>query len=253
MKKAGIISIFILTLFYSLSGQKLEFGIQYVPLQASMISFDKDFIIFDDYTSQKILNQSFRLSAPSFSNSGLFIRYNLNKVSFQSGLNFQNNVYYYGRKTFDYMTSFASFYYSSIDVPATVAYTFRRNEKLKFRVLAGMNSKVFKIRRNYYSVFARRIDYFTYAEATVSEKEKRMYMTDKVNPFIVYFRSGIGIRYYNFTTDLYLDNNITKMSKSIDNYNANIIKTYQLNLAIGFSIAPKDLKSRNNREKLTKE
>lgn len=153
-----------------------------------MISFDKDYVIFSDYTSQKILAPKFRFSAPSFSNSGLFLRYNLSKITFQTGINFQNNVYYYSQKVYDYMISRASFYYSSIDVPVTCAYTFRKDEILKVRIQAGLNGKLFKIHRNYYSIFARNIDYLAYTEATASEKEKRINMVDKVRPFIAYFR-----------------------------------------------------------------
>jgi hypothetical protein len=253
MKRAGIILIFCFIGIYPLLGQALEFGIQYIPIQATNITFDQDYIIFSDYSSLKILEPAFRMSSPSLSNSGLFMRYNRRHISFQTGLNFQNNVYFYGKKTYDYMTSFASLFYSSIDIPLTVAYTFRRDEKLKFRILAGVNNKIFKIRRNYYSVFSKKFDYLIYTEATASEKEKRNFMIDKINPFIVYFRSGIGIKYYNLSADLCLDRNLTAMNRYVDKYNANLKDTYQINLVLGFSIAPKDLKYKKFKGKINKE
>ena len=254
MKRAYIILIFSFFGLHYLSGQTFEFGIQFIPIQASIISFDQDYIIYNDYTSQKILNPSPRLSLPSLSNSGLFLRYIRKQVSFQTGLNFQNNVYFYGKVTsFSYFTSYASLFYSSIDIPFTATYTFRHDEPVKFRILAGINNKIFKIRRNYYSVFSKSFDYFFHDEANYAVDEKRKFVIEKLNSFIVYFRSGIGMEYYNFTADLFIDRNITTMNRYIDKYNANFKDTYQINLALSFSIAPKDLKSKKYIRKLNKE
>lgn len=43
------------------------------------------------------------------------------------------------------------------------------------------------------------------------------------------------------------------MNRNLDPYNANFKNSYLLNIALGFVIAPKDLKSRNNKGKLNKE
>ena len=254
MRKAYIILIFSFFGLHYLPGQTFEFGIQFIPIQASMISFDQDYIIYNDYTSQNILNPSPRLSLPSLSNSGLFLRYIHKQASFQTGLNFQNNVYFYGKRVLsDYTSTYASLFYSSIDIPFTATYTFRHNEPVKFRILAGINNKIFKIRRNYYSVFSKSFDYFNYAAANSADDEKRNFIIDKLKSFIVYFRSGIGMEYYNFTADLFIDKNITAMNRYIDKYNANFKDSYQINLALGFSIAPKDLKSKKYTRKLNKE
>jgi|WetSurMetagenome_2_1015567.scaffolds.fasta_scaffold226031_1 hypothetical protein len=253
MRREVIILILGFLLTDPLMGQSVEFGIQYVPLQVSKITFDQNYLIFNDYTSVKVLDPSFRLSIPSLSNSGLFVRYKTRRLSYQTGLNFQNNVYFYSKKTSDYTTTYASVFYSSIDVPMTITLVLKPENKLKIRLTAGLNNKLFKIRRNYYSVFAKKFDYFNYAEATSSDDEKRKFMINKVNPFISYLRSGIGIRYYNFTADILLDMNLTDMNINKDIYNANYKNTSQINLVLGFAIAPKDLKLRTSKRQISKE
>jgi hypothetical protein len=253
MKQVVIILILSFTGLFSLSGQKFDFGIQYSPIQLSRISFDQNYVIFDDYSSLKIYKPKFRISAPSISNSGVFLRYKAHHAAFQTGLNFQNNVYFYSKRIYDYTISSVSIYYSSIDIPLTLTYTLRHEEKVKYRITAGVNNKIFKIRRNNYSIFSKSLDYMNYVDATTADTERRKFMIDKIKPFILYFRSGIGFELYNFTADIYLDRNLTEMNRYIDKNNANYIDTYQINLALGFSIAPKDLKYKKFKEKINKE
>lgn len=74
MKKIWIISLLIFCRT-NVSGQSFDFGIQYIPLQASLLSFDQDYLIFDDLTSLRVNDVSPGVGAPSLSNTGLFLRY----------------------------------------------------------------------------------------------------------------------------------------------------------------------------------
>ena len=154
---AILLSVFLTSTI--MSGQKIEFGIQYAPLQFSSLSFDQNYVIFDDHTSYNLNVTGLNLTIPSLSNSGLFVRFPFGNLALQTGFGFQNNVNYYSVKT-TYLNTKVAFFYSSIDIPASLAYTLRSNEKLKFRILAGANAKMFKIRRSYYSIFAKSFDIF---------------------------------------------------------------------------------------------
>ena len=253
MKRSLVILIFIVISAAAINGQKFQFGIQYMPLQASKISFDQDYIIFDDYSSLKTLKPAFRISIPSLSNSGLFLRYNTKHITFQTGANFQNNVYFFSEKSTYSSGTSISFFYSSVDIPLTAAFTFNTDEKVKYRILAGGNFKLFKFKRNYYSVFAKSFDYINYAEEAASDKGRREFMVTKINPIILYARAGIGIQYYNITADLCLDKNLTNMNRQVDKYNANFIDSYQVNIILGFRIAPGDLKDKTRQLKIAKQ
>jgi len=178
----------------------------------------------------------------------------MRKVSLQSGLNFQNNVYYYANKTMNNTSSsYSSLFYSSIDLPAVAVLTLFPDEKVKLRLSAGIDNKIFKFKRNYYSVFYKNFDKFNYANEDEEDSEKRDFMVDKIRPFIVYFRSGIGLKYYNITADFYFDRNITPMNRNIDKYNANCKSTSLVTCVFGFSFAPKDLKYKRTMGKIDKE
>lgn len=237
-----------------INGQTFHFGIQYMPLQATRISFDQNYIIFDDYTALKTLNPAFRISLPSLSNSGLFLRYDTRQIALQTGANFQNNVYFFSEKSSYYSPdSYVSFFYSSVDIPLTAAFTLRPDGKVKYRILAGVNTKLFKFKRNYYSVFEKRWNYFNYSEVIASDKNKREFMVAKINPIMLYARAGLGIKYYNITADLCIDKNLTNMNKQVDKYNANFVDSYQINLILGFQISPGDLKNKTRELKIAKE
>jgi hypothetical protein len=188
---------------------------------------------------------------PSLSSSGLFVRFPLGKLALQSGLGFQNNAYYYCTKP-GYNATKVLFFYGSIDIPLTLVYTFSSNTKLKFRILGGVNSKLFKIRRSYYSVFAKSFDTMN-NEEYVSDSEKRKFMVNRVNPFMLYSRAGAGISYYNFTIDLCADRSITDMNWKKDLYNANFTDSFQVTFVLGFRIAAKDLKVNREQNKIGKE
>ena len=235
-----------------MSGQKIEFGIQYTPLQFSGLSFDRDYMIFDNYTSSKLNVPGMKLTLPSLSNSGLFLRFPLKKIVLQTGLGFQNNVYNYSVST-TYSDSYDVFFYSSIDVPVFLSYTFRSSGKLKFRCLAGVNTKMFKIKRSYYSVFAKALDPYAYAEDYENISQKRDFIVSKVNPFMLYSRVGAGIKYYNISMDICADRNITNMNRMQDHYNANFKDSYLVTVVFGFQIANKDLKISKEQSKISKE
>ena len=253
MKKAHIIFFSVLFSCSQANGQSFDFGIQYIPLQASMISFDQRFVIFNDYTSSKIIDPSFKMALPSLSNTGLFVRYNpARHFSFQSGVNFYNNVYYYSEKSTYVSGTYVPFFYSSIDIPLTAAVTLNPDAILKFRLTGGINSKMFRLKRNYYSIFSKSFDYIFHNEETDSDEQKREFMIDKVNPFILFSRIGAGVQFYNITADLCLDKNLTNMNREIDTYNANFKDSYQINLIMTFRIAPKDLKKKTTGDKIEK-
>lgn len=252
MKRPLIIIALIIASLGTAKGQKFEFGIQYIPLELSKVTFDQESFIFNDYTSVKISDPVYRLSVPSLSNAGFFVRWNRKNISLQSGLSFHNNVYFYSHKGTYSMSTFMSFFYSSLDLPVTFSYTVFPDNKLKFRLTGGVNSKMFRMRRNYYSVFTKNFDYFNYAEESSADREKRRFMIGQVSPFIVYSRFGFGIKYYNITADLFFDGSITSSDRKIDRYNANLKDTYQINLALGFSIPSKDLAYRKSGGKISK-
>ena len=219
-----------------------------------MLSFDQKFVIFNDYTSSRIIDQSFKMALPSLSNTGIFIRYNpVRHLSVQSGVNFYNNVYYYSQKSTYVSGTYVPFFYSSIDIPLTAAYTVKPDAIWKFRITGGLNSKMFRMKRNYYSIFSKSFNYIFHAEETEADEQKREFMVEKVNQFILYSRIGAGIQFYNITADICVDKNITDMNKKIDAYNANFMDSYQINLIMSFRIAPKDLRQKTTRDKIRKE
>ena len=218
-----------------------------------MISFDQRFVIFNDYTSSKIIDPSFKLALPSLSNTGLFLRFNpTRRFSVQSGINFYNNVYYYSEKSTYTAGTYVSFFYSSIDIPLTAVLTLNPDAIWKFRLTGGVNSKIFKLKRNYYSILSKSFDYIFHNEETDSDEQKREFMIDKVNPLMLYSRLGAGVQFYNITADLCLDKNLTDMNRGTDPYNANFKDSYQINLVMTFRIAPKDLKKKTNLHKIGK-
>jgi hypothetical protein len=251
VKNIFIIPFFFLLSVIPLTGQSLEFGITYIPVGFSKITFDRDYIIFDDYSSAK-LEQTFNMLVPSLSNSGLFVRIPFKSFSIQSGLNFQKNTYYYSTNTY-YSNASNSFFYSSIDIPLEIIYTFNPNNVIKFRILAGGNAKLFKIRTNYYSVFKPLIEISYGNIESEAAKKNQEFIRKKINPFIFYSRFGAGFRYFGMTADLCFDKNLTPMNRNIDQYNANFKDTYQINIVLGFTIANKDLKYNRNTNKIIKE
>jgi hypothetical protein len=253
MRKVTVILLLAFLAFPAVSGQKLEFGIQFTPLEFSSLTFDQKYIVFDDYTSYKLNTQGLRLAIPSLSNSGLYVRYPFgNHLALQSGLAFQNNVYYYSVNE-TYQSTLRSFFYSSIDVPVFFSYTLSESAKLKLRLLAGANVKNFKIRRNYYSIFAQSLDVFFNQQDAESDTQKRDFIISKVNPFMIYSRIGTGLSYYNFTLDLCADKNLTTMNRKPDAYNANFKDSFQLTLVLGIRLSNKDLKVTKKQDKIIKQ
>jgi hypothetical protein len=230
--------------------QKTEFGIRYTPINFTKLTFDQDFIVFQDYTSLRITEKYF-MSFPSLSNSGLYVKFPLRRLALETGLNFQNNTYFYGKRI-TYQNANVSFFYSSIDIPVSAVLTLNPDNILKLRLVAGMNSKFFKIRRNYYSIFAKGFDYFFYSEEYKSDKDNRDFMVEKVNPFILYSRVGAGLEYFQWTLDLYVDKNLTGMNVKKDSYNANFMKSGIVSIALGFQFARGNMSDRNS-SRITKE
>ena len=251
MKNIFIIPVFFLLSAISLKGQSPEFGICYVPIGFSKITFDQDFIVFDDYTSSK-LNQNYVMSFPSLSNSGLFVRFPFKSFAVQTGLNFQRNTYFYSENT-RFEGTKNLFSYSSFDIPLQLNYTINPDNILKFRILAGANAKFFKIRTNYYSIFGKMANISYYNVENKAAIKNRDFMMERINPFSIYSRFGVGLRYFGMTIDLCFDKSITPLNKNIDKYNANFEDTYQINIMLGFQFAKKDLKYKRNVNKIIKE
>ena len=251
MKNFFIIPVFLLLSAIALKGQSPEFGICYVPIGFSKITFDQDFIIFDDYSSAK-LHQNYVMSFPSLSNSGLFVRFPIKSFAVQTGLYFQRNTYFYS-KNIRFEGTKNLFSYSSFDIPLQLNYTINPDNIIKLRILAGGNAKFFKIHTNYYSIFGKMVDISYVNLETKAAIKNRDFMMERINPFIIYSRFGVGIRYFGMTLDLCFDKNITPLNKNIDKYNANFENTYLINIMMGFQFANKDLKYKRNINKIIKE
>lgn len=167
-------------------------------------------------------------------------------------------MYYYGRKSGDasgdevYNGLPVSFFYSSIDVPFTAVYTFNTDSKLKFRLTAGVNGKLFRLKRNYYSIFSKSFDYFFHEEVKEEDRQKREFMIEKINPFILFSRAGAGIQLYNITADLCIDKNLTGMNRMHDPFNANYKDSYIVNLIFSFTIPQKDLRPEKQESRIIK-
>jgi hypothetical protein len=252
MKRISVILLFIILTSITGRSQKIEFGIQYIPLEFSSLSFDQKYIIFEDYTSSKLDLPGIHFAIPSLSNSGLFVRYPFGRLTLQSGLAFQNNVYYYTAND-TYQGTNVSFYYSSIDLPVSLAYTINKNSKIKYRILAGVNSKMFKFKRSYYSVFAKSFGVAFNQEDEAAIVKKREFMVSKVSPFMLYSRIGAGIGFYNFTIDLCADKNITDMNLKKDLFNANFKDSFILTVVVGIRLSGKDMKGNKEKYKISKE
>jgi hypothetical protein len=251
MKKIpGILVMLMLT--STLWGQKVEIGIHYIPIVLSRITFDEDYIIFDDNTSMPILDDHFKLCPPSLSNTGLFVQLPLGHVALQTGINFQTNLYFYSVDYF-YQGMSKNFYYSSLDIPLMVTYTFNQDAIRKFRLLAGINSKMFKIKRNYFSVFSQAFDHFYIVDEYESDRLRRKSMTDNIRPFGLFARVGLGIEYYGITADLWIDKNLTRLNEKNRIYNADYEDAYLISMVLGFTIPSKDLHVKKSRGKINKE
>lgn len=251
MRKKGVIVCVFIVLGSALWGQSWKVGITYTPLFFSSITFDQDYIIFNDYSSYRTNVSGLRTSL-SLSNAGFFIRKQGHTLGFQSGLNFQNNIYFYSKKE-GYSGTNVPFFYGSIDCPVMATYSLFSDALCHVRFVAGANTKFFKFKRNYLSVFAKDLDNSFYAEENSSDRDRREFLVHKMNSVICYARAGLGIQMYGVGLNLYVDKNITGLNRRTDPYNANFKNSWLVSFACEFEIAGRNLHLRRSAAKISKE
>ncbi|MFH0894295.1 MAG: hypothetical protein V2A54_07655 [Bacteroidota bacterium] len=238
-----IISVIILGLALSLRAQNLHIGLTYSPMSFTRLVLDKDYVIFSDYTSKKVGNESFHFKPTLYNwlNSGFFIRYEKRFFQVQCGANINTKAFCYSREWDDYSWIKSFFYYTSFDVPVTASIVLNPNRPTVFRLLGGLMPEFGKLKiRNYSSALSKNL------EGTNTD------MLGALNNVVLYSRTGLAIDRFGNSFELYLERNLTELQKENFTHNANMKESWVLGFALGFKIPNKDLRQKHTNKTLSK-
>ncbi len=216
MRRFIIISLILLG--FSATAQKFEVGFVYSPAMMSKLTFDKDYIIFDDYTS---LTAGDNKIHPYFSflSTGAFFRYRMCHSYFQAEIDLFENKF--RRNIPDWKTANEKYFtYSAVEVPLIAGYIINPGGMTKFRLFAGVNNRIGRFRTVFFSTFSLAIDddkdYEYY-----SDFPKKMELMNKFSLYYLDIMGGLGFSFYGFSLDLRAEKNITNLNRIMYDNNAN--------------------------------
>jgi len=229
--------LFVVTL-HSYS-QKYEFGIKYSPLLISKITFDKKYIIYNDFGSTIAGDNKFHLYFTGIS-LGLFYKEYFNKINyFQAEINFNGNNF--GNQIPDWASSRKkNFTYSTIDIPLLIGITLNRGRKIKLNLFGGINNKFGRFITTFYSSFSYLINDNMNNEYYYADKKRKRELINKfkfyyVNPII-----GLSISKFGSSIALSFEKNIYNLNKVKYDYNANFKDLYLIRISLLHKIQNKN-------------
>jgi hypothetical protein len=206
------IIIWLVLFCFSATAQKFEAGFVYSPAMMSRLTFDKDYIIFDDFTS---LTAGDNKIHPYFSflSTGAFFRYRMCHIYYQAEIDLFENKF--RRSIPDWKENSERYFtYSAIEVPLMAGYTINPGGMMKFRLFAGVNNRIGRFRTVFFSTF-------TYAINDEKNYEYYSALPKKIelmNRFSLYYldvMGGMGISVYGFSLDLRVEKNITNLNRNM--------------------------------------
>lgn len=241
MNRILIIIFFTITSITAFA-QKTEFGIVYSPILISKLTFDKDYIIFNDYTSLTAGDNKYHAYFTGIS-TGIFFRYKIQrKLYIQTELNFFGNNF--GSQIPDWTSSRQkNFTYSSIDIPIMFGYTLNPGKMIKIRLYGGLNNKFGKLITAFYSSFIYTINDNGNQEYYYADKTRKKELIDKLSFYYMNAVGGIGISKYGTSLDLRFERNITNLNKSIATNNANFKDLFLIRFLLSFTLPHKNANS----------
>ncbi|MFH2142613.1 MAG: hypothetical protein ABIJ97_09340 [Bacteroidota bacterium] len=227
-------------ILFSAIPQKSELGITYSPILVSKLTFDKSYIIFNDYSSLTAGDNKFHSYASIFS-VGIFYKYKFRNIYLQTEFNIFENRF--GQQIPDWVTTSRDnhFAYSSIDIPFLCGITINPASMIKFRFYAGLNNKIGKFKIGYYSSLKYLFDQPLNNEVYFTDTERKKELQKKFSFFIEDIIAGAGISVYGTSIDLRIEHNITNLNKKSEVYNANFNNTFLIRLYFGFKLYNKKL------------
>lgn len=226
--KKGLIIVYC---FFSLAmyPQQWEMGVVYSPYSRSKITFDKDYIIFNDYTSLIASDKKSHGYFTLFS-TGVFTRYRWRNMYVHTEINLFENKF--KKQLPGWLTSNEAYFtYSAVEIPVFVGLTLNPGSLIKINVFGGMNNKIGRFSTVYFSslsntdVFSTNLNGEYYPDA-----ERKKELMNKFSLYYVDVTGGIGLSYYGTTVDLRIERNLTNLNKIQYDYNANFAQLQMIRL-----------------------
>ncbi|PKP23235.1 MAG: hypothetical protein CVU05_00310 [Bacteroidetes bacterium HGW-Bacteroidetes-21] len=213
----------------------METGIVYSPLLFSKLTFDKEYIIFKDYTSLTAGDNKYHTYLTGLS-TGVFVRYRMPHIYFQGEVNFFENKF---RKNIpDWKTSRDKYFtYSALEVPLFCGLTINPGSLVKIRFFGGINNRIGRFRTVFFSSITLVTDqnsnqnYYYYADATRKDE-----LMKKFNNYYMDIIGGIGFSYYSNALDIRFEKNITELNKETFLYNANYKDLIMIRVCYSFTL-----------------
>jgi hypothetical protein len=216
--------------------QHLEFGVTWTPVQVNKITFDKQNIVFSDYTSVVTGHLKFSPSpyALTLSNAGLFLRYINHWYFIQAEASYLTNYFLYSHRKVNSDYGFYTnnyFHYSAVEIPLTAGVRINREHTLRFRIYGGLNNEFGRNpKKNFFSLFT-----------VINHKN------DSINPEIIsrykscviYAVAGFSVDYFSTGFSLRLEKNITDLNRNHFEFNANFKDCWLIRFTISMTIPTK--------------
>jgi len=221
--------------------QKTEIGVVYSPILVSKLTFDKDYIIFNDYTSLTAGDNKFHTYFTGIS-TGVFYRYKYTKnIFFQTEIDFFGNNF--GSQIPDWASSREkNFTYSSIDIPLICGYNLNPGGKYKLKLYGGFNNKFGKFITSFYSTLSYSINDNGNQEYYYADITRKKELINKVSFYYLDIIGGIGILKYGTSVDFRIEKNLTNLNKIENNYNANFKDVFLFRLCVSHVLPNKKQK-----------
>lgn len=230
--------IIILSFFISSSllCQRFEAGFVYSPFETGIITFDRDYIIFSDYTSLTAGDEKIHPYITALS-SGVFFRYRMQNMYYQAEVDFFENKF--GKSIPDWKTiGDRHFTYSAIEIPFLAGFTLNSGSMSKFRIFGGINNKLGRFRTIIFSTLSYAINEDKDHEY-YSELGKKLELMNRFSYYYMDVIGGIGYTHYGLSVDLRAEKSVTNLNREMDLYNANYKSLFMVRLCLNIIINKK--------------
>lgn len=220
------LTILFILLFFAAHAQKWELGVVYSPYSITKLTFDKPYIIFDNFTSL-IAGDNKSHGYITWLSTGVFTRFNKRNWFAQAEINFFENKFKKQIPDWNLKNNNVFFTYSSIELPWTIGYKLNPSCIIRFNVFAGINHKIERFKTVFFSSLSYtnlfKDDYNSTPIDNI-DKEWRDELMKKFSPYFLDVIAGFGISYYGTTLNIRYESNLTNLNAENDYYNANYKK-----------------------------
>ncbi|HNV95108.1 MAG TPA: hypothetical protein PKG63_01440 [Bacteroidales bacterium] len=218
--------------------QKWEIGVVYSPYSITKLTFDKPYIIFDNYTSL-IAGDNKQHGYFTWLSTGIYTRYNKRNYYAQAELNFFENKFKKQLPDWDLKNNNVFFTYSSVEMPWIMGYKVNPSGMLTFHIFAGINHKIERFKTVFFSSLSFtnffNDDYNSTPEQNI-DKEWRDELMKKFSPYYLDAIAGIGITYYGTTLNIRYESNLTDLNNEKKYYNANYKNLMMIRLSLNIKL-----------------